>query len=59
MASKNNNNNFLEWPIQSLDLYPIGMPWCDLKEATHTQKPSSVPELKQFCKEERAKIPLQ
>ncbi len=46
----------LEWPSQSLDLNPIEMLWHDLKLSFHAWKPSSVAELKQFCKEEWAKI---
>ncbi|XP_075444851.1 uncharacterized protein LOC142488342 isoform X3 [Ascaphus truei] len=47
----------LEWPSQSPDLNPIEMLWQDLKRAVHARKPSNVTELKQFCKEEWAKIP--
>ncbi|MGH0158770.1 UNVERIFIED_CONTAM: hypothetical protein FKN15_044380 [Acipenser sinensis] len=47
----------LEWPSQSLDLNPIEMLWQDLKQAVHARKPSNVTELKQFCKEDWAKIP--
>ncbi|KAF7650410.1 hypothetical protein LDENG_00126420 [Lucifuga dentata] len=41
---------------QSPDLNPIEMLWHDLKQAVHARKPSNVAELKQFCKEEWAKI---
>ncbi len=37
----------------------IEMLWHDLKQSFHAWKPSNVAELKQFCKEERAKIPPQ
>ncbi|KAF7643331.1 hypothetical protein LDENG_00241500 [Lucifuga dentata] len=46
----------LEWPSQSPDINPIEMLWHDLKQAIHARKSSSVAELKQFCKEEWAKI---
>ena len=49
----------LEWPSQSPDLNPIEMLWRDLKKVVHARKPSNVAELKQFCKEEWAKIPPQ
>ncbi len=49
----------LEWISQSPDLNPIEMLWLDLKQSIHALKPSSVAELKQFCKEEWAKIPPQ
>ncbi len=42
---------------QSPDLNPIEMLWHDLKQSIHALKPSNVSELKQFCKEEWAKIP--
>ncbi|KAF7650076.1 hypothetical protein LDENG_00131870 [Lucifuga dentata] len=41
---------------QSPDLNPIEMLWHNLKQAVHARKPSNVAELKQFCKEEWAKI---
>ncbi len=47
------------WPSQSPDLNPIEMWWHDLKQSFHAWKPSNVAELKQFCKEEWAKIPPQ
>ncbi len=50
---------FLEWPNQSPNLNLIGMLWHDLKQSIHARKPSNVAELKQFCKEEWAKIPPQ
>lgn len=46
-----------ECPSQSPNLNL--MPWHDLKQAAHTQKPSDVAELKQLCKEEWARIPSQ
>ncbi|KAF7659802.1 hypothetical protein LDENG_00292920, partial [Lucifuga dentata] len=49
----------LEWPSQSLDLNSIEMLWWDLKRAVHARKLSNVATLKQFCKEEWAKIPPQ
>ncbi|KAF7656364.1 hypothetical protein LDENG_00042530 [Lucifuga dentata] len=49
--------NVLEWPSQSPDLNPIEMLWKDLKQQFHDRKPTNIPELKLFCKEEQAKIP--
>ncbi len=49
----------LEWPSQSPDLNLIEMLWHELKQSFHAWKPSNVAELKQFCKEEWAKIPPQ
>lgn len=40
----------LEWPSQNLDLNVIELLWLDIKQAVHAGKPSSVTELKQFCK---------
>ncbi len=54
---KKNKIKVLEWP--SPDLNPIEMLWHDLKQSIHTRKHSNVAELKQFCKEEWAKIPPQ
>jgi len=34
------------------------MLWKDLKQAVHAKKPTNIPELRLFCKEEWAKIPL-
>ncbi len=48
-----------EKPSQSPDLNPIEMLWHVLKQSFHARKPSNVAELKQFCKEEWAKIPPQ
>ncbi len=56
---KKNKIKVLEWPSQSPDLNLIEMLWHDLKQSIHDQKPSNVAELKQFCKEEWAKIPPQ
>ena len=46
----------LELRIESPDLNPIEMLWHDLKQAVYTKKPYNVAELKQFCKEEWAKL---
>ncbi len=54
-----NKIKVLEWPNQSPDLNPIEMLWHDLKTVHSCSKPSNVTELKQFCKEEWAKIPPQ
>ncbi len=56
---KKNKIKVLEWQSQSPDLNPIEMLWHDLKQTIHARKPSNVAELKQFCKEEWAKIPPQ
>ena len=48
----------LEWPSQSPDLNPIEMLWGDLKRAVRARKPSNLTDLKQFCIEEWAKIPV-
>ncbi len=48
---KKNKIKVLEWPNQSPDLNLIEMLWHDLKQSFHAWKPSSVAELKQFCKE--------
>ncbi len=53
---KKNKMKVLEWPSQSPDLNLIEMLWHDLKQFIHARKPSNVAELKQFCKEEWAKI---
>ncbi len=53
---KKNKIKVFEWPSQSPDLNPIEMLWHDLKQSIHARKPSNVAELKQFCKEEWAKI---
>ncbi len=57
---KKNKMKVFEWPSQSPDLNPIEIPWRDLIQSFHAwKKPSNVAELKQFCKDERAKIPPQ
>ncbi len=56
MAHEKNRIKVLEWPSQSLGLNLIEMLWHDLKQFFHALKPSNVAELKQFCKEEGAKI---
>ncbi len=53
---KKNKIKVLEWPSQSPDLNLIKMLWHDRKHSIHAWKPSNVAELKQFCKEEWAKI---
>ncbi len=53
---KKNKIKVLEGPNQSLDLNLIEMLWHNLKQSIHARKPSNVAELKQFCKEEWAKI---
>ncbi len=52
-----NKMKVLEWPSRSPGLNPIEMLWHDLKQSIHARKPSNVAELKQFSKEEWAKIP--
>ena len=56
---KRNKIKVLEWSSQSPDLNPIEMLWHDLKQAVHARKPSNMAELKQFYKDEWAKIPRQ
>ena len=53
---KQKKDNVLEWPSQSPDLNPKEMLWKDLKHVVHVEKPTNIPELRLFCKEERAKI---
>ena len=48
----------LEVLSQSLDLNPTEMLRYDLKRAFHARKTYNVAEIKQFCKEEWANIPL-
>ena len=55
MAQKKKKMKVLEWPSRSPNL-TFGMLWHDLKQAIHARKPSNVAKLKQFCKEEWAKI---
>lgn len=47
-----------EWRFWS-GLDPTEMLWHDLKQAVHAQKPFSVAETNQFCKEEWTSIPPQ
>ena len=49
----------LPWPSQSPDLNPIEMLWQDLKQAVQARKPSNIQQLKEFCKEEWGKIPIE
>ena len=57
-ASKHISKSTTEWlHRQSPDLNPIGMLLQDLKRAVHTRHPKNIAEMKQFCKEERSKIP--
>lgn len=55
---QNNTFKHLEWPSQKhTDLNPTEMLWQDLKHAVHARRPTTVTELKQFCKEDQDKIP--
>lgn len=47
---KKKKKRVLEWPSQNLDLNVIELLWLDIKQAVYAGKPSSVTELKQFCK---------
>lgn len=61
-GSKNKFKNkfkVLECLNHSPHLNPTDTLWHELKQATHAWKHFSVVELKQFCKEELAKIPPQ
>lgn len=46
-----------ERPTHSPDHDPVGMVWKDLKWAVHVWKPSNIPEFRQTCMGEWAKIP--
>ena len=46
------------WPSHSPDLNPIEMLGKDLKWTVHAKKPTNIPELRLFCKEDWAKIRL-
>lgn len=50
MALEKKKKRVLEWPSQNLDLNVIELLWLDIKQAVYAGKPSSVTELKQFCK---------
>ncbi len=60
---KHTSKSTSEWlkknKIKVLDLNPIEMLWHDLKHSIDSGKASNVAELKQYCKEEWAKIPPQ
>ncbi len=56
---KKNKSKVLERLSQSPDLNLIEMVSHDIKQSIYARKPSTVAELKQFCKEEWAKTPPQ
>ena len=49
--------NVLEWPSQSLDLYPIEHLWRDMKIAMQQRSPSNLTDLERICREEYEKLP--
>lgn len=48
--------HLLEGPSQGPDFSPIEMLWTNLLWTVHSRHPNNLVELKQFCKEEQAKI---
>ncbi len=59
MAQEKQKEGFGVDRVNVQTLNPIEMLWHDVKQSFHARKPSNVAELKQFCKEEWAKIPPQ
>ena len=55
---KGKHLNGLEWPSHRPDLNPIENLWYEIKIAVHQRNPPNLKELKQFCLEEWAKIPV-